>query len=55
MEEKTIIALAALVLVFLLQIVAWVMGYDGTITGIVSTVFGIVIGYYFKSKSVNGS
>ena len=50
MEEKTIIAVVGLILIAILQVIAWVMGYDGQITQLVGTIFGLIIGFYFKGK-----
>lgn len=51
MEEKTIIAIIAIVLVAALQIIAWFFGFNGTVSQLVGMVFGAVITYYFTKSA----
>lgn len=51
MEDKTIIAAILIIIVTLLQIVSWLLGYDGQVTIIVSNVIAVMLTYYFvKAK-----
>lgn len=47
MQDKTIIALALLIIVGLMQCAAFVLGYNGQVLIITSNVFIGVLTYYF--------
>lgn len=51
MQDKTIIALALLIIIGSLQIAAFILGYNGQVLIITSNVFIGVLTYYFtKAK-----
>lgn len=53
MEEKTKVAIVAIIVLGCLQFAAWYMGYNGAITQLVGTTFGLIIGYYFKKTATS--
>jgi len=51
MEERTKIALSVIGSLFGLQVIAWYFGYNGSITQLVGSGFGLIVGYYFGKKT----
>jgi len=45
-EDKTILTLVALILLTIIQIVAWLLGFDGQITIFVTSAFTALLGFF---------
>ena len=46
MHDRTIICIVAMVLVSILQIIAWILGFNGQITTLVTATITAILGFF---------